>query len=151
MPSAPDAPALLQRVLVLERQQGFQDRAAVGGISAFARLQIERSGPAGVEGLAEAADCLRGYEAADRGAREAAVAAALNMLLRRGHVAVSTPAAPSARLPDQRVERTEIPTDVAARANPSNRLRRRLHGHVPSWRSCTVPTISIRRSYRSKA
>lgn len=57
----------------------------MGGMSAFARLQLERSGPAGAEGLVAVADSLRGYEASDRGAREAAVAAALQLLLTRGH------------------------------------------------------------------
>ncbi len=95
MPTAPDAHSLLQRVLVLERQQGFQDRAAVGGISAFARLQIERSGTPGAEGLTAAADSLQGYEEADRAAREAAVAAALHILLRRGHLSAAASELPN--------------------------------------------------------
>jgi ATP-dependent DNA helicase RecG len=95
MSTAPDAHSLLQRVLVLERQQGFQDRAAVGGISAFARLQFERSGTTGAEGLAAAVDSLQGYEEADRAAREAAVAAALHILLRRGHLSVAASELPN--------------------------------------------------------
>jgi ATP-dependent DNA helicase RecG len=114
MPSAPDAPALLQRVLVLERQQGFQNRAAVGGISAFARLQIERNGATGAEGLAEAVECLRGYEAADRAARETAVAAALHILLRRGHVATSAPESALPRSIERATALTDITTTVVA-------------------------------------
>jgi ATP-dependent DNA helicase RecG len=123
MPSAPDAHTLLQRVLLLERQQGFQDRAAVGGISAFARLQIERGGAAGGEGLLAVADSLRGYEQSDRNARESAVAAALQLLLSRGHV-------PSSAARSELVPPLERPVAVAE--SPIDRDRRQQPPPEPS-------------------
>jgi ATP-dependent DNA helicase RecG len=68
-------------VLVLERQQGFQDRAAVGGLTVFARRQAERNGPGRREPLLAAAAALADYHDRDRRGREAAVAAALQALL----------------------------------------------------------------------
>jgi len=72
---------LLQRVLLLERQQGFQDRAAVGGLSAFARQQVERTEAQTHPSLQRVLLVLDGYAEADRRGREAAVSAALQALL----------------------------------------------------------------------
>lgn len=79
MPASPDPPGLLQRVLLLERQQGYQDRAAVGGLSTFARVQVDRAGDH--HGVRAAAGILQGYERADRRGRESAVTQALRVLL----------------------------------------------------------------------
>ena len=80
--SAPDPPSLLQRVLVLERQQGFADRAAVGGLEAFAAEQVKRAGAGpGAERVVAASAALQGYAGAERRGREAAVAGALKALL----------------------------------------------------------------------
>jgi ATP-dependent DNA helicase RecG len=76
-----DPKTVLQRVLVLERQQGFQDRAAVGGLVAFTRQQIERADAPARPVLSRVAEDLGDYARADRGTREAAVAAALRSLL----------------------------------------------------------------------
>jgi ATP-dependent DNA helicase RecG len=81
MPAGPDPRTVLQRALVLERQQGFADRAAVGGITSFARMQLDRAGPGATAGLRHAVEALDGYAGADRRAREAAVAVALRALL----------------------------------------------------------------------
>jgi ATP-dependent DNA helicase RecG len=81
MPAAVDPKTLLQRVLVLERQQGFQDRAAVGGLADFVRQQIERADAPARPVLLRVAEDLGNYGSADRRGREAAVAAALRSLL----------------------------------------------------------------------
>ena len=81
MPGGPDAPTLLQRVLLLERQQGFQDRAAVGGIETFARRQVEIGDAARRADLERAASLLDGYSALDRRGRESALRDALAALL----------------------------------------------------------------------
>lgn len=80
MRTAPDVRSLLQRVLLLEQQQGFQDRAAVGGISSFAHKQIERDELTNPEGLRALADALGDYASLPREKRETAVAEALQLL-----------------------------------------------------------------------
>jgi ATP-dependent DNA helicase RecG len=94
VPSPYDPQTVLQRVLVLERQQGFVDRAAVGGLSAFVRVQMERAAADPPAHLARAAETLRGYEALDRRGREAAVAAALDQLLAGPNHGAGTAASP---------------------------------------------------------
>lgn len=74
----PDPVTTLQRVLLLERQKGFRDRAAVGGLAGFARIQAERSGHPGVRA---AATVLDRYGDTDRRGRERAVSEALRVLL----------------------------------------------------------------------
>src|SRR5579884_2427297 len=74
----PDAATTLQRVLLLERQKGYLDRAAVGGLADFARIQAERSDHPGVRA---AAGVLIRYGQADRRGRERAVGEALRVLL----------------------------------------------------------------------
>jgi ATP-dependent DNA helicase RecG len=81
VPSTPDLQTLLQRVLLLERQQGFGDRAAVGGLSAFVRGQIERAGTNAPAALLNVAEVLGAYGQLDRRGREAAIANALDALL----------------------------------------------------------------------
>lgn len=81
MVSGYDPKTTLQRVLVLERQQGFGDRAAVGGIAEFARRQVLRAGTPAPPGLLAAVDALSGYGDEPRRQREIAVAAALRALL----------------------------------------------------------------------
>jgi ATP-dependent DNA helicase RecG len=108
-----DPKTLLQRVLVLERQQGFQDRAAVGGLVAFTRQQIERADVPARPVLARVAEDLGDYAAADRRGREAAVAAALRSLLTG---AVSRPARVERPL-DSR-QRSAATTEVVPTARP---------------------------------
>src|SRR5579859_6496231 len=81
MPARYDPRTVLQRVLLLERQQGFADRSAVGGLSAFARTQLDRSGPSPDPAMLSAAEALDGYSDFDRRGREAAVSFALRHLL----------------------------------------------------------------------
>lgn len=76
-----DAQTLLQRVLTLEREQGFQDRAAVGGLEAFARQQLDRAGSSAPAGVQAAVSILANYSQADRRVRESTVASALRALL----------------------------------------------------------------------
>lgn len=79
MPAVYDPPTLLQRVLLLERQQGYQDRAAIGGLCQFALTQVDRAPEH--PGIRAAAAVLAGYAGSDRHARETAVALALRALL----------------------------------------------------------------------
>ncbi len=72
---------VLQRVLALERQQGFLDRAAVGGLTRFVEQQVQRAGDPPPRPLVAAASLLRDYGGADRTKRETAVADALQALL----------------------------------------------------------------------
>lgn len=80
MPLRVDAKTLVQRVLLLERRQGFQDRAAVGGLTAFVRLQLEKAEPVIDPVLTGVASALEQYAAADLPGREAAVSSALQCL-----------------------------------------------------------------------
>lgn len=81
MASGYDPHVALQRVLLLERTQGFQNRAAMGGLSAFARKQTQRGVGVALPQLGAVASALEGYEALDRHARETLVADALRLLL----------------------------------------------------------------------
>src|SRR5690242_11257649 len=81
MAPTPDPSSVLQRVLLLERQQGFANRAAVGGLTAFAHIQAERANGRSTAGLLAAVRALDGYADADRHGRERAVASALQALL----------------------------------------------------------------------
>lgn len=82
MPNDYDPAGVLQRALLLERQQGFGDRAAVGGLSSFSRLQLERD-RTGNPGLRHAVSVLSSYRESDRRGREAKVTEALQALLTR--------------------------------------------------------------------
>lgn len=106
-----DPQTVLQRVLLLERQQGFQNRAAVGGLSEFARRQAERASLPS-ENLRSAVELLASYDSSDRRARESAVTSALRKLL-GGSVA---PQPASAR------EHAVLPS-VAQRPAPAVRRR----------------------------
>lgn len=109
MPPDLDPTTVLQRVLVLERRQGFQDRAAVGGIELFVRTQLERAnGSAPL--LHSAAQILEGYAQADRRKRETAVAEALATLLKR--------APPAPREPASRAVTTPRPVESPKPARP---------------------------------
>lgn len=81
MAAGHDPRLVLQRALLLERKQGFNDRAAVGGLVAFARKQVERATQAQLTTLTRAVAALGDYGTAERREREAAVTAALDVLL----------------------------------------------------------------------
>jgi len=81
MAAGDDPLTVLQRVLVLERQQGFQDRAAVGGLERFARFQLDRADDHARSRLRPAVGLIAGYAQTDRRGRESAVSAALSALL----------------------------------------------------------------------
>src|SRR5947209_6486468 len=95
MSRGPDPQTLVQRVLLLERQQGYQDRAAVGGIASFLDAQVARNGGPDAARLRAVAEALQGYATADRRQREEAVSQALEALLvspsRDGVRAAATP------------------------------------------------------------
>jgi ATP-dependent DNA helicase RecG len=76
MPASLDQRVLLQRVLALEKSQGYKNRSASGGLPAFLQGQIRRADPATSTHLAEVSVLLAGYEEADRNRREEAVKAA---------------------------------------------------------------------------
>jgi ATP-dependent DNA helicase RecG len=76
-----DPQSLLQRVLVLERQQGFADRAAVGGLATFARAQLARTNGHAGPALLAAVEAVQGYDSRDRRGRESAISEALHALL----------------------------------------------------------------------
>ncbi|HEX6510088.1 MAG TPA: ATP-dependent DNA helicase RecG [Chloroflexota bacterium] len=109
MPPGTDPSALLQRVLVLERQQGFNDRAAVGGLAMFARAQMERAGPGRQIGLAAAIEALQGYNDRDRHGREAAVAIALHALLTNNARPASHVVSPNQATADAVTQASEHP------------------------------------------
>jgi len=111
---------VLQRVLVLERQQGFQDRAAVGGLGAFARGQLERAGQSPHAGLLAAANLLEQYASADRRGREAAVSAALRAILTGTDAAPALPGLPPPHSPSPSVS-TMAPTTRVDRPSPAVR------------------------------
>lgn len=107
-----DPRTLVQRVLVLERQQGFANRAAVGGLEPFGRAQLSRANPGAAPGLEAALNALQGYADLDRHGREAAVAAALHMLL----TGVGGPAGTIAQ--ERTVPREPKPSTVADSTSP---------------------------------
>ncbi|MGI8824638.1 MAG: ATP-dependent DNA helicase RecG [Chloroflexota bacterium] len=74
----------MRRVLVLEERQGFADRAALGGLEAFAAEQVARAGSSPLLNRIEgAAQALRAYADVDREQRKSAVERALSALGRR--------------------------------------------------------------------
>jgi ATP-dependent DNA helicase RecG len=75
-----DPQNVLRRVLLLERQQGFKDRAAVGGLAEFAKQQLERADTEERLRLLPAATLLEEYGRADRQQREKLVSVTLQSL-----------------------------------------------------------------------
>jgi ATP-dependent DNA helicase RecG len=104
MPNDHDPAGVLQRALLLERQQGFADRAAVGGLSSFARMQLERD-RGDNPGLRHAVHVLTAYRESDRRGRETKVAEALQALLTRTAPAIRT----QAQEPRRSVTRAQEP------------------------------------------
>ncbi len=126
MPAGANPRALLERVLLLERSQGYQNRAAVGGLGPFSRIQLERDGAGSDPTLGRVALHLADYESQDRGRREAAVAAALSFL---GSSVTSTPLPPAPasqpavsppklerRVPPPEVRPPPVPAVLASRS-----------------------------------
>ncbi len=114
MASGYDPKTTLQRVLLLERQQGFGDRAAVGGIAEFARRQLLRAGTPAPPGLLAAVETLGGYADEPRRQREMAVAAALRSLLTG-----AAPAGPSGgrAIPPEQLS-SSAPSTLVVEPNP---------------------------------
>jgi ATP-dependent DNA helicase RecG len=109
MSRGPDPQTLVQRVLLLERQQGYQDRAAVGGIASFLDAQIARNGGPNTERLRAVAAALQGYAAADHRQREGAVSRALDALL----VSSARHEAPAAETPSSAARASQVPARIA--------------------------------------
>jgi ATP-dependent DNA helicase RecG len=143
MPQHPDPRSVMQRVLLLERRQGYANRAAVGGLSAFTRQQAERADvPARTE-LERVGAILNGYAGADRPEREDAVSRALEALLTGEGGARATPApASAARVPVATPQR-------APGTSPARSLPRRSDdagGAAPS-----EPAVKIVRAHEELA
>jgi ATP-dependent DNA helicase RecG len=125
MPQRPEPRVLLQRVLILERQQGFGDRAAVGGLNAFTRRQIVQTDPPGRPVLERVAAILDGYDALDRGARESAVGLALEALLTQSNSGPAVVRAPAGQESDiqnraagRAAEQSTTPNSTSAPTGP---------------------------------
>src|SRR5579884_772034 len=112
MQPGPDPTTIVQRVLLLERQQGFLNRAAIGGIEAFARTQAGRGRENGR--LARVVEILAGYERLERHDREMAIARALRVLL-RGETDERKPGTRQSPAPPRPVRRSQPPTQPKPR------------------------------------
>lgn len=125
-----DPRTLLQRVLLLERKQGFRDRAAIGGLTAFANAQGRRAEPADWPTVARVSAALAGYSDASATDRETAVTLALTALAQepadsREHSAVVAPGGEPKRaklLPRQK-ETAPAPTPIQRTAKPKQSLQ----------------------------
>lgn len=120
MPNDLDPAGVLQRALLLERQQGFADRATVGGLASFSRMQLERDRSSNA-GLQHAVTILSTYREANRHGRETAVTEALQALLTRSAPAPSTPARSEQERarPAAPVQEVPAPRTPAPRARPA--------------------------------
>ncbi|MDQ2744925.1 MAG: ATP-dependent DNA helicase RecG [Chloroflexota bacterium] len=122
MRPAYDPSTVVQRVLALERQQGFLDRAAVGGLSQFVQQQLKRAGDPPPDPLLAAASLLQDYGGADRRKRERAVADALHVLLTGSAPSamdLSTTALAQAPAAPPPID-TAVPADLPRSVAPSN-------------------------------
>jgi len=129
MRPAYDPSTVLQRVLTLERQQGFLDRAAVGGLSQFVQQQVKRAEDPPPAPLLAAASLLQDYGGADRRKRESVVAEALQALLSGSvrHAAdLRRTAAPDQAPAAQPSVDTAPPADIRRLVAPSNSGRQKL-------------------------
>src|ERR1035437_5328714 len=80
MEQARDPRSLLQRVLLLEKEQGFRDRAAIGGLAPFTRNQRERAGEQPSVALQHVVALFGDYPRLDVTERETRVSQALEAL-----------------------------------------------------------------------
>ncbi len=122
MRPAYDPSTVVQRVLTLERQQGFLDRAAVGGLTHFVQQQVKRAGDPPPGPLLAAASLLRDYSSADRRKRESVVADALHALVTgsaRDAMDVSPTAAPDRAPAAPPAVDTALPADIPRPVAPS--------------------------------
>ena len=152
MPVVPDVRTLLERVLLLECRQGFLDRAAVGGLTAFARLQGQRDSSAPPADIAAVVELLRGYADADALGRAAAVKAALDVLhgSQPSTPAAATPApempesAPAAERPGRRSAPPVSPPALPAKSRTANSVR-------PESTDVDAPVTSLKGMRKSTA
>lgn len=108
---------VLRRVLVLEREQGYGNRAAVGGMERFVRQQVERATSQGERIVLQAtAGILAAYSPSTVVDREKAVRAALTVLAE-----ISEPVSPAERVgskPSTASKSSDVPKSNISRAAP---------------------------------
>ncbi len=140
--SSSSAFAKLRRILLLEREQGCNDRAVIGGLDRYMqfweRQAREELGSRYDEDIGEVGRALADYGARSYAARQAALQAALE-LLQDGHEPVATESAPAARAPAHRSRseraRSEHVEQQPRRRGPSRPDEQRQHPRAKAQNS----------------
>ena len=135
---------LLRKVLVQEQKQAFDNRAMIGGLSAFARNLHSRA--AAASAIPEAALLLATYDEDDQDRRRAAVASALAVLDRGpGVQSLGPPLAPAEPAdgkgsPSARPSK-KAPTPSATSTSPRSTAKPAPSGHIDGVLATPITAI----------